>query len=158
MSPRTISDPVLRDAPLLHVTDTIEIAVRRLVDSDLPALPVVDERERFAGIFGEREFMGALFPGYLDQLKGAGFLRRSLDETLERRDACRNETVARYMNTEHVDVGADFSDTQVAEIFLHHRVLVVPVVDGGRVKGLITRSDFFRRIAERFLGDSVSAG
>ena len=56
------------------------------------------------------------------------------------------------MNTEHVDVGPDFSDTQVAEIFLHHRVLVVPVVDGGRVVGVITRSDFFRTIAERFLG------
>ena len=39
------------------------------------------------------------------------------------------------MNTEHVDVGPDFSDTQVAEIFLHHRVLVVPVVDDGRVDG-----------------------
>ena len=37
------------------------------------------------------------------------------------------------MNTEHVDVGPDFSDTQVAEIFLHHRVLIVPVVDDGRV-------------------------
>jgi CBS domain-containing protein len=117
----------------------------------MPALPVVDERERFAGIFGEREFMTALFPGYLDQLKGAGFLRRSLDETLERREACRSETIGRYMNTEHVEVGTDFSDIQLAEIFLHHRVLVVPVVDDGRVVGLITRRDFFRRIAERFL-------
>ncbi len=34
--------------------------------------------------------------------------------------------------TEHVDVSTDFSDTQVAEIFLHHRVLIVPVTDGGR--------------------------
>ena len=35
------------------------------------------------------------------------------------------------MNTEHVDVGADYSDTQVAEIFLHHRVLIVPVSTTG---------------------------
>ncbi|MEZ0292593.1 MAG: CBS domain-containing protein, partial [Solirubrobacteraceae bacterium] len=57
-----------------------------------------------------------------------------------------------YMNTEHVDVGADFSDTQVAEIFLHHRVLIVPVVDDGRLIGLITRGEFFRTVAEQFLG------
>ena len=56
--------------------------MRPLLDSGLPALPVVDERERFAGIFGEREFMGALFPGYLDQLKGAG-----VPAPLARRDA-----------------------------------------------------------------------
>ena len=55
------------------------------------------------------------------------------------------------MNTEHIDVGADFSDAQVAEIFLHHRVLIVPVVDDGRVIGVITRADFFRALAERFL-------
>ena len=110
----------------------------------MPALPVLDARERYAGIFGEREFMHALFPGYLDQLKGAGFLR-SLDETLERRVSCRVELVGHHLNTEHVDVGTDFSDTQVAEIFLHHRVLIVPVIDSGRLTGLITRSDFFRR-------------
>jgi CBS domain-containing protein len=136
----------------LHSEDTIEAGVRLLLDSRLPALPVVDGRDRYAGIFGEREFMGALFPGYLDQLKGAGFLRRSLDETLERRDSCRVELVGAYMNTEHVDVGPDYADTQVAEIFLHHRVLVVPVVDHGRVAGVITRADFFRAIAARFLG------
>jgi CBS domain-containing protein len=151
MSPRTISELVLREAPLLHDGDTIEDAVRTVLDSGLPALPVVDQRERFAGVFGEREFMGALFPGYLDQLKGAAFLRRSLDETLEKREGCRVEFVAKYMNTEHVDVAPDFADTQVAEIFLHHRVLIVPIVDGGRVAGLLTRADFFRTVAERFL-------
>ena len=59
--------------------------------------------------------------------------------------------VGKHMNTEHVDVGPDFADTQVAEIFLHHRVLIVPVVEDGRVTGLITRADFFRAIAQRFL-------
>jgi CBS domain-containing protein len=151
MSPRTISSLVLREPSVLHTGDTIEPAVRTLLGSGLPALPVADERERFAGVFGEREFMGALFPRYLDQLKGAAFLRRSLDETLERRDSCRVELVGKHMNTDHVDVGADFADTQVAEIFLHHRVLIVPVVEDGRVTGLITRADFFRAIAQRFL-------
>jgi hypothetical protein len=64
MSPRSISEPVLREPPLLRGTDTVETAVRRVLESELPALPVVDERDRFVGIFGEREFMGALFPGY----------------------------------------------------------------------------------------------
>jgi CBS domain-containing protein len=152
MSPRTISELVLREPPVLRAGDTVEAAVSRLLDSGLPALPVTGDDGHYAGIFGEREFMGALFPGYVQQLKGAGFLHRSLDEALEKRDACRIEPVREHMNTEHIDVDADFSDTQVAEIFLHHRVLVVPVVDGGRVVGLLTRSDFFRALAERFLG------
>ena len=74
MSPRTISEPVLREPPLLRANDAIEPAVRQIVESDLPALPVIDDGDRFVGIFGEREFMSALFPGYLSDLKGAAFL------------------------------------------------------------------------------------
>jgi CBS domain-containing protein len=138
-------------APVLHVDDTVEAAVRRLVELQLPALPVVDERDRFQGVFGEREFVAALFPGYLGQLKGAAFLRQSLDEALEKRDSCRHERVGQHMNTEHVEVGPDHSDMQVAEIFLHHDVLIVPVVDEGRVVELIPRRSFFRELAQRFL-------
>jgi CBS domain-containing protein len=151
MSPNTISELARREPPTLHEDDTVQDAARQLLDSGLPALPVLDGRERYVGIFGEREFMSALFPGYLKELKTAAFLHRSLDEALEKRDSCRGERVRQHMNTEHVDVGPDFADTQVAEIFLHHRVLVVPVVEDHAVTGLITRADFFRTLAERFL-------
>ena len=136
---------------VLHTGDTLEAAVRRLVETDLPALPVVDERETFKGVFGEREFVTALFPGYVGQLKGAAFLRGSLDKALEKRDGCRFELVREHMNTEHVEVSSDHSDLQVAEIFLHHRVLIVPVVDDGKVVDVIARHGFFRELAERFL-------
>ena len=151
MSPRTVTDPLLRDTPRIRVTDPVGDAARALVDSDLPALPVVDEQDRLFGIFGEREFLGAVFPGYLKDLKYAGMIKRSLEQVLEKRQQCRSEQVREYVNTEHVDVGADFSDAQVAEIFLHHRVLIVPVTDDRRVVGVITRGDFFRSVAERFL-------
>ena len=59
------------------------------------------------------------------------------------------------MNTEHVDVGPDFSDVELAEIFLHHRVLIIPVTENKRVTGLVTRADFFRAVAERFLANSA---
>jgi CBS domain-containing protein len=151
MSPRQVSEPLLREAPTVRDTDHVEAAAAALVDSDLPALPVLDARDRVVGIFGEREFLGAVFPGYLRELKHAGFVRRSLDEALEKRDECRIEPVSRHMNSEHIAVERDASDLAVAEIFLHHRVLLVPVTDDGRLAGVITRADFFRSVAERFL-------
>ena len=56
-----------------------------------------------------------------------------------------------HLNTDHVEVSTDFSDTEGAETFLHHRVLILPVLDGKRVAGVITRADFFRALADRFL-------
>jgi len=151
MSPRSISEIAFVEVPLLHLDDTVEMAVARLLEVDVPALPVVDANERYAGIFGEREFMSALFPGYIGQLKHSAFLSHSIDVALEKRDGCRSESIERHITTEHVEVSADYSDVQVAEIFLHHRVLVVPVIEDGRVAGVLTRSGFFRTLGERFV-------
>jgi CBS-domain-containing membrane protein len=152
MSPRRVTDPLVRESSVLDAADPVETAVRRLLETDLPALPVVADGERLCGIFGEREFFQALFPGYLDQLGGAGFVTRSLEPALEKRRGCRNDAVRDHMTTEHVEVGTDFSDAQVAEIFLHHRVLILPVIDEARrVTGVITRGDFFAALARRFL-------
>lgn len=151
MNANQLSHDLVRKAPILREDDKVDNAVRAILDSGLPALPVTARDGRLAGIFGEREFMAALFPGYVGQLSHAGFIKHGLDDAIERRVACRNEPVSRYMNTEHVAVEADFSDVQTAETFLHHRVLIIPVVQQGRVSGVITRADFFRRIAERVL-------
>lgn len=151
MSPRTLIDSIVRPAPVLRTDTPVREAAQQVIASELPALPVVDARGRLAGVFGEREFIAAVFPGYLSELHYAGFVRRSLDEELERRAGCGDDPVGRHMTSEHVDVAGDWSDVQVAEVFLHHRVLIVPVVEGGAVTGVVTRSDFFERLAERFL-------
>ena len=143
------SDLIRRDPPVLTHDQAVGDAVQAVIDSGLPALPVAGANGRLAGIFGEREFMGALFPGYMKELKYAAFVPHSLDDAIEKRGSCRNEPVSKHMNTEHIDLSGDFSDAAVAETFLHHRVLVIPITEDGRVVGLITRSDFFRELAER---------
>jgi CBS domain-containing protein len=147
--PRTIASLLQRDVPLLHTGMEVREAVAVVVDAELPALPVVGADERYAGIFGEREFITAIFPGYVKSLGYAAFVPKSAEEALEKRQACGGEPVAQHMNDEHIDVAPDHSDLQLAEIFIHHRVLVIPVVDDGSVCGLVTRTDFFRALAER---------
>jgi len=149
MSPDSILRATVRKAPLARADESVGDTVDRLVESELPALPVVDGDGRLVGIFGEREFIGALFPGYLSELHSAAFVPGSIDEVIEQRLECRAKPVAQYVNSEHVDAGEDFSDTQLAETFLHHRVLIIPVVDSGQVRGIVTRSAFFRALVER---------
>ena len=151
MSPQRIASTVRREVLLLRDNQRLGAAVTELIAADAPALPVVDAAGTLRGIFGEREFIGALFPGYLTTLGYAGFIPRSLDAALQKRAACADEPVGKHMNTEHIDVGEDFSDTQLAEIFLHHRVLIIPIVDQSRVTGIVTREDFFRALAQRLL-------
>ncbi len=153
MSPRRVVALVRRDVPVLAHDTAVEEGVRALLASDLPALPVADARGRYAGIFGEREFIGALFPRYVQSLGYAGFVPQSMEAVLDKRRSALGEPVRTYANTEHVDVPEDVSDVALAETFLHHRVLIVPITQDGRVRGVVTRADFFALLAGRLLDE-----
>ena len=76
MNARRFAGEIVREAPRLLESDTVEDAVRSMLESGLPALPVTDERASPSSIFGEREFIAALFPGYVGQLGYAAFVPR----------------------------------------------------------------------------------
>jgi CBS domain-containing protein len=148
--PDSIIKQTIREIEPLRADDLIGPAARRLIDLGLPALPAIEADGRFAGIFGEREFMAALFPGYVGELGSGAMISRSADETIERRSHCSAEPVRKYLTTDHVLVEDDYSDTHLAEIFLHHRVLIAPIATKGRVHAVITRHDFFCELVGRF--------
>ena len=140
---------VIREVRPLLDTDPVGYAARRVIEAGLPALPVVDEDGNYAGLFGEREFMTAVFPGYVGTLMSARMIRRSLDETIERRMSAQEEIVRGYLTTDPVLVEDDYADTQLAETFLHHRVMVVPIATEGHVHAVVTRSGFFQALYDR---------
>ena len=45
MTPQSIAGPLAREAPVLSEDTPLADAVRQLLDTGLPALPVVDARE-----------------------------------------------------------------------------------------------------------------
>jgi len=130
----------------LKADDPVGAAAKRLVEEQHPALPVVENDGRFVGIFGEREFMKALFPGYVGTLASARLVSRSIDVSIERRITCQEEPVRLHLTTDPVVVEDDFSDVLLAELFLHHRVLIIPIATDGRVHAMVKRSDFFREL------------
>jgi len=146
----SIVKQTLREVAPLDADEPIGPAARRVVAEDLPALPAVERDGSFLGIFGEREFMQALFPGYVGELASAAMVSRSVDETIERRADCAEQPVRRWLTTDHILVEDDFSDTQLAEIFIHHRVLIVPIATAGRVHAVVTRREFFCELVKRF--------
>lgn len=146
------------DPPLLAEDEPVASAVARVIESGLPALPVVNSAGKLVGIFGEREFITALFPGYLGELHSARFVPKAIDELLDRRSECAGEPVGKYTNREHIDVGTNPSQAEIAETFLHHRVLIIPLVEDHRPVGLVTRSAFFKAVAERFVDRSEGKG
>ena len=147
----SLAQRLLRPARVLREDETVAVAVQALAEGDLRALPVVDARGRFSGVFGEREFLAAIFPGYMGELQNAAFITAELDDSIERRVASADAPVAEFLTRDHVDVPRSASDVQLAETFLHHRVLILPVLEDRAVIGVIDRRDFFSALAGSFL-------
>jgi CBS domain-containing protein len=149
--PDSIVNESIREVEPLSADALVGTAAARVVETGLPALPAVESDGRFAGIFGEREFMAALFPGYVGELASARMVSRQMDEVIARRLECATEPIRPYLTTDAIVVESDYSDTQLAELFLHHRVLIIPIATEGRIHAVVTRQDFFHALVRRFV-------
>jgi len=156
--PDTIIKETIREIRPLDADEPVGSAARKVIEADLPGLPAVERDGTFVGIFGEREFMVALFPGYVGELASSAMISRSIDETIDRRLDCREEPIRQYLTTDHVVVEDDFSDTRLAELFLHHRVLIIPIATAGRVHAVVTRNDFFQALVPKLESSAEDFG
>jgi hypothetical protein len=90
------------------------------------------------------------FPGYVGELASAAMVSRSADETIERRSNCAEQPIRQWLTRDQVRVEDDFSDTQLAELFLHHRVLTSQSPPPAECTPSSPRHDFFCALVERF--------
>ena len=68
-------------------------------------------------------------------------------------------TVEKVMTTSVITVGPDRSARDAAELILDHRIGALPVVDGGRLIGIVTETDLLRAFVKSAdLGGSPRSG
>jgi CBS domain-containing protein len=115
---------------VLTVAPETEImrAIRLLVDEDLSGFPVVNEDRVLVGFLTERDVIRvAIQAGYFDEIGGA---------------------VADYMTRDIHTVHPEDSLMDVAELFADSPFRRCPVIEDGRLVGLICRRDVLRAMTE----------
>src|SRR5687767_3659223 len=99
-----------------------------------------------AGLFGEKELIEALTPPYLKGLRDTSFIARDFEDTAEYAVKVMDKPVSDVMRKEFATLAPDFSVLHCAELFLHRRQGVMPIVEDGRPVALLRRSDLGRAI------------
>lgn len=147
---KTARDIMSAPAFSVQPEETLHAAAERMLANKVSCLPVVDEKERVIGIvthtdFSPRErqvpFSSQLLPFLLGEW--ASFEEM---ETAYRRAA--NRPVRDVMIHPVVTVEADESVAKVIEIMVRQRIHRLPVVEKGRLVGLISRHDLLKLVAE----------
>ena len=143
--------PAVRDImdtriPTVTPQDSIETVVHLMADQELPAVPVVNEGGRCVGIVTESDLvigdderdlrlphMISLFGGvvFLDSLK-------HFEERLRKATAANVEDM---MTADPVTIGPDATVEEAARVIARKRHNRLPVVEHGRLVGVVTRVD-----------------
>lgn len=139
---------IRRGVEPLSGTDTVREAARRLSIEQLTDLPVVDSEGRLGGLFGEKELIEALSPKYLQSLRDTHFIARDFEDIADEAVKVMDRPAREFMRTEYAILPQDFSVLHCAELFLHKRQGVIPIVQDGKPIALLRRSDFGRAIIE----------
>jgi len=119
----------------IRSTDTVTKAVQQLHDERIGALVVVDRRGRLVGMFSERDVISGLADA------GAEALDYEVHE---------------LMTPEVTTCSADDRIDQVMAIMTAHRIRHLPVMEQGRLVGLVSMGDLVKhRLDEKEIEANV---
>jgi CBS domain-containing protein len=125
-----VKDHMATEVVTLHPDMEILRAAHILISSDVSGAPVLDQHGRLIGVLSERDCMRvALHAGYHGEPGGL---------------------VRDYMSTDPVSVTPEDTILDLAERFLKNGYRRYPVVDGGRLVGIISRRDVMRAMANHY--------
>jgi CBS domain-containing protein len=146
---REIMDP---DPATVRPDTPVEEVVRLLGDHELPGVPVVDEEGRCVGMITEADLIlpddeGDLhIPHYVNLFGGTVFLE-PLSRFEKRLRKAFASTAADMMSADPDTVGPDTTVREAARIIHESGHNRLPVVEGGRLVGVVTRLDVLGALA-----------
>ncbi len=124
------------------VTVTAQTRVKRaaslLATGGYTALPVVDEHDGLVGIVSEADVVRGRFPR--DP-------RSRITAAHQPDTATSGATVGEVMSTDVVSASPTVDVVDLVAVMLEHGVRSIPVVDTGRLVGIVTRRDLVRALA-----------
>jgi CBS domain-containing protein len=104
---------------------SIEDAIQVLLNQSISGLPVVDNDGQLVGVITEFALLAV---------------------TYDKR--VKNHTVSQHMTREVITVDINDPVSRIADLCIVHRVRRVPVMENGRLIGVIARRDVLRALVE----------
>ncbi len=130
-------------APSLRVE---EIA-RLLLSRNISGVPVIDDRDRLIGLVSEGDLLRRTEGGTERQRSWWLSLLASPEESARDYIKTHGRTAEQVMTREVVTVTADTPVGEIAQILERRRIKRVPVVEDGRIVGIVSRANLLHSLA-----------
>ena len=135
MTERTVSELMNRDVVTVGRNDSLTVAEQTMVAGEFRHLPVLNEDGELAGIVSHRDIYHSAFVKALGH--GVAAKNKMFDMLL----------VKEVMSEHIISTTADAPLSEAATTMLEHKVGCLPVLDQGKLVGILTESSFVRQFA-----------
>jgi CBS domain-containing protein len=141
-----VRDIMITDVPTVTVADSVETVLHVLREHELPGVPVVNEGGRCVGIITEADLVIAgedeelHLPHYVQLFGGVVFLE-SISHFEERLRKAFASTAEDMMTPDPVTIEPDATVRKAARVIARKKHNRLPVVEHGRLVGVVTRVD-----------------
>lgn len=148
-----ISDIMTKNVIFCTPYDSIKEAARLMFLNGLSGLPVLDEAEQMIGIVTEQDLVKMEEPVHIPKILGIlgsfVYLDNPVngDEIEKQLEVLTATKVEEVMTTVVITAKPEDSVEALAEIFLHKKANPVPVLDNGKLVGIVSRADIVKLLA-----------
>jgi len=125
---------------------SVQEAARLMVERRISALPVVDEADRLVGMVSEGDLVRRAELG-TGAAEGSWWLKVLAENTARDYVKAHGTAVSDVMSSPVVTVGRATPLREVARLLQEHRIKRVPVLEAGRLVGIVSRADLVRQLA-----------
>jgi CBS domain-containing protein len=145
MMPMTIKahDCMTRSPVTIRSDEPALKAARLMVNHKISGLPVLDADGRVVGVVTDRDLLRS------DERTGRRprWLEFLEPPQTDRLAAFCNRTVGEVMSTPAVTIGPDLPIEEVVRLMNRHRIKRLPVIEDGKLIGIIARADILNAVA-----------
>ncbi len=120
-----VHDVINKDVLTISADVTVEEAMRYLVDNKISGMPVVDEEGHLVGIISEFQLLETLYSPEV-----------------------REMPVRDVMTKDVLTVKSNMMLSDAASLMVAHRIRRLPVVDDGKIVGIVSRRDLLKYTLE----------
>ncbi|KKU72873.1 MAG: CBS domain containing protein [Parcubacteria group bacterium GW2011_GWA2_47_26] len=130
---------------------TCREAAEVLLQHKISGAPVVDTRGKLLGVISEKDLFRAIYPNYREFHEGEGAY---LDfEKLEQEaKGAGDKKISEVMSSRLIVAAPDTPILQIGAQMIASGIHRVPVVDNGKLVGMVSRRDIYGRILNNYFG------
>lgn len=122
-----------------------------LIDHHISGLPVVDKKGKVVGIVSEKDLFRKLFPSEKIFYKDPEYYMNF--DRIERDSKSVNKVKASHiMSREIISIRSDEHVLKACSLFIKYKVRRLPVIDNGKLVGIISTNNIYKHFLARVVG------